>query len=95
MQSEADDHDEEMKIDSSLDEIPLLKKMSSEMQVAPYRRVIALAHGVQLLERLVKQCKADGQVSEHPLLRTGKNKEAFKASVKTVFDVCIIKDLEV
>lgn len=40
MQSEVDD--EEMKVDS-LGEVPLLKKMSSEMQVAPYRRVTALA----------------------------------------------------
>ena len=46
--------DEEMKEDT-MEEIPLLKRMSSEMQALPYSRVTALVKGVQLLQTMVKK----------------------------------------
>ena len=47
--------DEEMK--SQLDDLPLLKKLSSEMQVDPYNRVSSLVIAVEILEKLILKCR--------------------------------------
>ena len=45
--------DEEMKTD--LEEIPLLKRFSSEARVEPYSRVTALSKAVKILESLIQK----------------------------------------
>ena len=61
MNSAEDDDDEEIK----LEEVPLLKKLSSEMQVEPYNRVTSLVRAIRLLESLIKTCRDAQPVPEH------------------------------
>ena len=69
--SNSADCDEEMKSEIDLPEVPLLKKISSEMKVEPYSRLASLVSAVNLLESMIKKCKAGEHIPEHELLRTG------------------------
>ena len=73
----------------------MLKKMSSEMQVAPYSRLKALVQTVGLLETLIEKCRKEEDVPENKLVATGMTKDKLKASLKNLVEVCIVKDLEV
>ena len=50
MESTASRDDEEMKFD---EEIPLLRKISSHMEVDPYSRITSLANMVKLLQTCI------------------------------------------
>ena len=52
--------DEEMKTD--LEDIPLLKRFSSEAKVEPYSRVTALTKAVKILESLILKYQAEEPV---------------------------------
>lgn len=84
-----------MKSEVTLEEPSLLKRISSSMQVDPYNRVASLAKAVQLLEAMIKSIKQGDVISEHNLLQTGLSQDQFKLTLKEVFDLCIVRNLEV
>ena len=93
---EETNEDEEMKSQvGELDDLPLLKRLSSEMQVDPYNRVSSLVIAIDILEKLIKKCKNDEQIPEHPLIRTRATKDQFKLALKNLLDMCIVKNLEI
>ncbi len=47
-------NDEEMKEDLTFEELPLLRRVSSTMQVDPYNRTVSLAKAVHLLKAMIE-----------------------------------------
>ena len=78
-----------------LDDLPLLKRLSSEMQVYPYNRVSSLVIAVEILEKLIIKCRNAEQIPEHPLIRTRATQDQFKLALKNLLDMCIVKNLEI
>ena len=53
-----------MKSESNED-LTLLRRVSSEMRVEPYKRLASLTTAANILEHLIKKCQAGEPIPEH------------------------------
>ena len=67
------------------DDLTLLRRVSSKMEVEPYNRISALAKAVQLLDTSIKACQNVDKLVEHSLVHTGLTKPQFKGMLETLF----------